>query len=328
MYNLYKDYIEPYWLTLPIALQNAVSMYQPKWQPWNPDKKDIWVRQPPDISIKDQSFLPFFRRDMEFEELVPEFNEWYADEKLTACFVGIRSDESLNRWRTVTGHNRSETFQGKNWTTWNHGSSYNIYPIYDWKTQDIWRYNGKYYKPYNHIYDLMHKAGVSIHQQRLCQPYGADQRKGLWLFHILEPETWSKIIARVNGANSGAEFVQWNGNVSGQMKVTLPEGHTWESFANMLLESLPPRSKEHFQNKIAVFLKWWYDRGYPKGIPDEADLKDEAAKKVPSWRRICKALLRNDYWCKGLSFSQNKANHYEAYLRVMKNRRRKWGIMF
>jgi len=322
IFDKYINNIEPYWVSLPIALQNAVSVYQPKWQPWNPDEKDIWVRQPSKYSIIDQQHFPFFKRDMEFEEFVPLFNEWYAGGELSACFIGIRSDESLNRWRTVTGNNRSETFEGKNWTTWNHGSSYNVYPIYDWKTRDIWIYNGKYNKEYNHIYSLMNQSGISIHQQRLCQPYGSDQRKGLYLFHILEPETWSKIISRVNGANSGAEFVQWSGNCSGQQKVTLPNGHTWRSFSELILSSLPDVTKEHYKDKIAVFLKWWYDRGFPNGIPDDGPTD----KSAPSWKRICKVLLRNDYWCKGLSFTQTKAGHYEAYKKVMKTRRKKWGI--
>lgn len=174
----------------------------------------------------------------------------------------------------------------------------------------------------------MDKAGVSIHQQRICQPYGDDQRRGLWLFHIIEPETWGKVVARVNGANSGALYVQETGNILGNIKIKKPEGHTWESFSKLLLDSLPPKSKDHFENKISVFLKWWEERGYPNGIPDEADVSLEASKKVPSWRRIAKALLRNDYWCKGLSFTQTKAEAYEKYLKIMKNRRRQWKIFF
>ena len=33
-------------------------------------------------------------------------------------------------------------------------SIYNAYPIYDWKTQDIWIANGKFGWTYNHLYDL------------------------------------------------------------------------------------------------------------------------------------------------------------------------------
>ena len=74
----------------------------------------------------------------------------------------------------------------------------------------------------------MHKAGLSISQQRICQPYGDDQRRGLWLFHIIEPETWAKVVTRVNGANSGALYVNESGAINGYNKITLPKGHTWE----------------------------------------------------------------------------------------------------
>lgn len=320
MYELYKDHIEPYWVSLPIALRNAVSMYEPKWTCWGDGVE--WVRQPSKWSITDRNFFPFYKYNMEFEEFVPEFGKWYGKGELTACFVGIRSDESLNRYRTIVS-NKSK-FEDRGYTTWCGQGLYNIYPIYDWKTQDIWTYNAKFNKPYNHLYDLMYQAGLTIHQMRICQPYGDDQRKGLWLFHIIEPETWGKIVARVNGANSGALYVRETGNVLGNIKISKPEGHTWESFAKMLLASLPDKSRDHFENKIAVFLKWWYDRGYPNGIPDEADPKDEAAKKVPSWRRICKTLLKNDYWCKGLSFTMTKSEAYDKYQKIMKRRKQRW----
>ncbi len=324
MYRLYAPHIEPYWVALPIALRNAVSQYEPKWTCWADGTE--WVRKPPKMAITDPNFFPFYHYDMEFEEFVPAFGKWYGRGQLTACLVGIRADESLNRYRTITSETKGR-FGDRGYTTWCGEGVYNVYPIYDWRTEDIWIYNGKFRKPYNRLYDYMFKAGLSIHQARICQPYGDDQRKGLWLFHVIEPETWGKIIARVNGANSGALYVKEAGNVLGNIRVHKPEGHTWESFAKLLLGSMPPRSKDHFENKIAVFLKWYADRGYPNGIPDEADPKLEAAKDVPSWRRVCKALLKNDYWCKGLSFSQNKSEAYEKYLKVMKRRRARWGLI-
>lgn len=323
MYELYKDYIEPYWICLPIHLRNAVSVYETHWMCWDPDAKNAWVRDLPKLGINDELYFPFFHRGMEFEEFVPKFGHWYSANKMTACFVGIRSDESLNRYRTIVGN--KARFENRGYTTWLGDGLYNIYPIYDWRTQDDWIYAGKYCKPYNKLYDYMHKAGLSIHQMRICQPYGDDQRKGLWLFHVIEPETWGKVVARVNGANGGALYVQESGNIMGNYKISKPEGHTWESFAKLLIDSMPEKTKEHYTDKIAVFIKWYYERGYPNGIPDEANVNDEAGRKVPSWRRICKALLRNDYWCKGLSFSQHKSDAYEKYTKVMKNRRKSWG---
>lgn len=325
-YEIYRAHIDPFWVCLPIHLRNAVSMFQPHWICWDPPAKDDWIRPLPTESINDQSFFPFFRYSMEFEEFIEEFGGWYGKGKPTACCVGIRSDESLNRFRALA-MDRGSKYEGRCYTTWKGGSVLNIYPIYDFKTADDWTYLGKFKKSYNRLYDRMHQAGLTIHQMRICQPYGDDQRKGLWLFHIIEPETWGRVVARVNGANQGALYAQESGDILGRIKISKPPGHTWESFAMLLIGTLPPKTQEHYKNKVAVFLRWWQERGFPNGIPDEAATKEEASRKTPSWRRICKALLRNDYWCKGLSFSQHKSQSYEKYLKIMKERRKRWKVI-
>lgn len=327
-YEMYKDCIIPYWVCLPIHLRNAVSVYETHWVCWDRSKVEAWIRSPPDIAICDETYFPFFHSGMEFEEFVPEFGRWFAEGKSCACFVGIRTDESLNRYRTIASKSK-ETFAGEQYTTRVVDKVYNCYPIYDWRTADIWTFHARYPDlPHNTLYDLMHKAGLTIHQMRICQPYGDDQRRGLWLFHLIEPETWSRVVARVNGANGGALYVQETGNITGYRKVSKPEGHTWRSFAELLVNSMPPRTKEHYENKILVFRQWWSKRGYPDppGIPDEADYAMEAKRKVPSWRRIVKSLLRNDYWCKGLSFTQHKSEAYEKYLKLMRERKQKWNL--
>ncbi|MEP1486788.1 MAG: DUF3440 domain-containing protein, partial [Algibacter sp.] len=70
------------------------------------------------------------------------------------------------------------------------------YPIYDWRTEDIWRYVGKEKLKYNKLYDYFYLCGISIHKMRICQPYGDDQRQSLEYYHEIEPETWSKVVAR------------------------------------------------------------------------------------------------------------------------------------
>lgn len=317
----YKEYVDLYWICLPIHLRNAVSVYEPFWKCWDINKKDDWIRPLPDNCISDINYFPFFRDGMEFEEFVPEFGEWYSDGKKTACLVGIRSDESLNRYRTITSKTKIR-YKEKGYTTKVTDSVYNLYPVYDWKTSDIWIYHYKNpNKRYNQLYELMHKAGLGIHQQRICQPYGDDQRRGLWLFHLIEPETWAKVVARVNGANSGALYVNESGAISGYNRINKPNNHTWKSFSILFLNSIPEITKEHYLNKIFTFQKWWKDRGYINGIPDEAPYVLESKKLVPSWRRICKSLLRNDYWCKGLSFTQHKTDAYKKYLELKKRKR-------
>lgn len=320
----YNDCIELFWVCLPISLRNAVSVYEPQWVCWDKSVENDWIRPLPDNAIIDEDYFDFFVHGMEFEEFVPLFGEWYAKGKSCACMVGIRADESLNRFRTIASQSKT-MLQDKQYTTKVTPHVFNVYPIYDWRTQDIWIYHAKNPElSHNHLYDFMHKAGLPLGLMRICQPYGDDQRRGLWLFHLIEPETWAKVVARVNGANSGALYVQENGNINGYNKISKPDGHTWKSFAEMFLNSLPPKTQEHYENKILLFNRWWEERGYPEGIPDEADLKLEMKRDVPSWRRICKSLLRNDYWCKGLGFSQHKSAAYQKYLDLMKRRKKEW----
>jgi predicted phosphoadenosine phosphosulfate sulfurtransferase len=313
----YADCADPFWVALPIVLRNAVSVYEPRWNCWDPTKREAWIREPVSTAITDPAAFPFFRPGMEFEEFVPEFGEWYAQGELTACFVGIRSDESLNRFRTIVSM-RKMKYEDKQFTSQITPSVYNVYPIYDWRVEDIWTYHAQNPgRPYNRLYDLMAKAGLTLSQMRICQPYGDDQRRGLWLFHLIEPETWARVVARVNGANGGALYVQEWGNINGYRKITKPVGHTWRSFAAMLVGSMPPAMEERYRDKILLFERWWAVRGYPDGIPDEADPQLEAQHMAPSWRRVCKSLLRNDYWCKGLGFSQIQSDAYDRYKSMM-----------
>jgi predicted phosphoadenosine phosphosulfate sulfurtransferase len=322
----YADVIDPYWVCLPLSLRNAVSVFEPKWTCWDPNVQDAWIREPPADAITDPATFPWFQNGMEFEDFVPCFGEWYADGEPTACLVGIRSDESLNRFRTIASTTKQRV-EGRGWTTVITPHVANVYPIYDWRTPDIWTWHAHNRDAaVNPLYDLMHRAGVPLGLQRICQPYGDDQRRGLWLFQLIEPETWARVVARVNGANGGALYVQEWGSINGYRRVTKPLGHTWQSFAELLLGSMPPHMEEHYRNKVLLHIKWWQERGFPAGIPDEAPYELEQARKSPSWRRVCKSLLRNDYWGKGLGFSQHKSDAYKAYLDLMRRRRAAWGL--
>lgn len=319
MLELYKDIIEPFWVCLPIKLRNAASNFEPVWTCWDESQKEIWVRNFPKKCIKELDYFDFFEKGMEFEEFMVLFPVWYSKGQKTCSLVGIRADESLNRYRTIASR-KKEKFKDYQWTTKLTDDVYNAYPMYDWKTKDIWVYSREFKKPHNEIYDFMHKAGVKPSQQRLCQPYGDDQRRGLWLYHLLEPETWYKVVSRVSGANSMSLYVNENGNVTGYNKVYKPEGHTYKSFSQLLLSTMPQSLRDHYIKRFRSFIIGWRKRGYNKDIPDEAPLVLENKQWAPSYRRICKVLLRNDYWCKGLGLTQPKSEAYGRYLKIKKER--------
>lgn len=321
MFAMYRDHIEPHWVAMPMLLRNALTNYEPQWVCWDESCPEMWVREKPRV-YKTYHDYPFAFPKLEFEEFIVLFAEWYSRGEDTGVFVGIRADESLHRYCSIaTWEKVGRTLGGKRWTTKVTPHSFNIYPIYDWKTSDIWTYHAKQpERPHNRIYDAMTMAGVPLSQQRLCQPFGDDQRRGLWLYQILEPATWGTLLARVAGANSGALYVRESGNMTGYNKINLPEGHTWKSFCNLLLKSMPEATQRHYIQRFQKFIYGWLARGYTE-IPDEAPSELEAKQWAPSWRRMCKVLLRNDYWCKGLGQAQPKSEAWQMFKEMKKRKK-------
>jgi predicted phosphoadenosine phosphosulfate sulfurtransferase len=182
-------------------------------------------------------------------------------------------------------------------------------------------FHAKYkHLPHNKIYDMMTMAGVKLSNQRLCQPFGDDQKKGLWLYHILESDTWYKLLNRVSGVNSGTLYIQDSGNINGYNDVTLPQNHTWESYTNYLLKSLPIKMQLHYKERFVKFIVGWKKRGYCK-IPDKAPHELEVKCWAPSWKRMARCILRNDFYCKGLGQTQPKSEAYEKYKQIKEKRK-------
>lgn len=320
-----KDVVDSwYWVALPLSLRNAVSALQPKWICWDRNEKNKWVREYPternDVILCTEDSLPdgwnWFRYGMEFEEFILLFAKWFSSihPGKNAASIGIRSDESLNRFRTIISSSK-ERYKDYKWTTRvKVGSSaincWNFYPLYDWRTEDDWTAVARLDLKFNQIYELMQKNGLSIHEQRLCQPYGDDQRNGLDQFKALEPETWEKVLNRVEGVNFGNIYCR--SSLLGNIKSEKPDGMTWEQYAVFLLESIglyAPEVRDHYHKKIRTFMSWYEKEGiHVEDIPEEADKRLESAKKAASWRRIARAIEKNDFWMSRLSFGETKSD--------------------
>lgn len=320
----YQDVINKfYWVTLPLTTQNALSQFTPEWQCWEPGAH--WVRQPPTDSITSPDYFPFYKQGMSFEDFVKEFADWFSQNEPAAVMIGIRSDESLNRFMSITSKRKQRFADDKPWTTLAPGGhSWYVYPIYDWKTADIWTWYSKSGLPYNPLYNLMYQAGVPLRCMRICEPFGPEQRQGLWLYHVLEPERWAALCQRVDGVQCGGKYAGYDNQFYGHRKIRKPSHLTWKRYALFLLDSMPYSTADHYKNKIAVYLNWYRKKGM-EDIPD-CQAGDTGSRDIPSWRRICKVLLNNDYWCRQLSFSPTKASNYTNYCTRMRKKRKEWGV--
>lgn len=333
------DVLEPYWICLPMESPNSLSYLEPTWVWWDKSKESLWVRPMPKhpwVINEDNNPFAFYKKNMPFEEFVKYFGAWYGHGESTACLVGIRTTESLNRFRAIVGD--KTTYQDCRYSVMIAENTYNFYPIYDWTAEDIWTYNGRFQKDYNKLYDLFYRAGVSIYKMRVDEPFGNEAKAGLNLFRIIEPQTWARVVNRVSGANFGNIY---SGNKIMNANYTLPKNHTWKSFCKFLLATLPPETAQNYKTKFIKFIKYWKTVGCPlrddfiaeiekidkdailnthefskrgrgdkevvkfRRIMDEVpgvDSKDD----ILTWKRMAMCIIKNDFVCKGLSFSITK----------------------
>ncbi|MDE7287139.1 MAG: phosphoadenosine phosphosulfate sulfurtransferase, partial [Lachnospiraceae bacterium] len=99
-----KDEVEPYWVCLPMATRTALSSYEMYWYPWDDTKKEIWVRKMPEkeyVINMENNPITTYRYRMHQEDLAKQFGRWYRKShgnKKTVCLLGMRADESLQRY--------------------------------------------------------------------------------------------------------------------------------------------------------------------------------------------------------------------------------------
>lgn len=330
-----RDILDIYWCCLPITLPCTVSAYEVDWQCWGEADKHRWIRPMPEqdyvVNFQNHKF-PFFVENMTYDEFWDGFAEWYSQGKSCANLIGIRASESLNRYRAIMNEDK-ETFQGKMWTKKNTDHTYNCYPIYDWRTEDIWTANAKFGWNYNKLYDIFYMAGVPVHKMRVASPFMSESKSSLNMYRVIDPQVWAKLCARVGGAN----FIATYGKQLSYRSFQLPAGHTWKSFVKFLLDTLPQGAGINFKQRFIQSLKFWgrVGRGLPEEIiedlqrigvrfkvngttphggnnlrrvqihvpPDHLDELKAHPSMVTSWKRFGLTVLKNDHTCKYLGLA-------------------------
>lgn len=328
------DLLDVYWCCLPVTLPCTVSSYEIDWQCWGESDKERWIRPMPTedyiVNIDNHNF-PWFRENMNYDEFWDEFGEWYADGQRCCCMIGIRTDESLNRYRSIMNE-RKGMLDGNIWTKKNGEFVYNCYPIYDWRTDDIWIANCKFDWEYNELYDVFWKSGMTVAQMRVASPFMSESKSSLNMYRVIDSGVWSRLCARVAGAN----FVATYGKQLTYKSFNLPNGHTWKSFVKFLLDTLPKQSGENFRSRFIQSIKYWWrvGRGLSDEViedlrknnihfilgektrhgnqdkycvrmlpPDHLDMLRIHNSEVTSWKRFAITILKNDHTCKYLGLA-------------------------
>jgi predicted phosphoadenosine phosphosulfate sulfurtransferase len=157
---------------------------------WDHTKEDVWVRRPPPFALRNhpqlkpgidnyQSFLPKVTGD-------------------GIMLVGVRASESVQRLQYMAAMNlgAGSSITGKNM----------IYPLYDWKTKDVWLYLKNEHVDIPEIYLWMYQTGISKNQLRICQYFSVDCVGSLIHIAEYEPGLWEKILRREPNAYLAALY--------------------------------------------------------------------------------------------------------------------------
>lgn len=77
------------------------------------------------------------------------------------------------------------------------------------------------------------------------------------------------------------------------------------------------------KEKIQKYISKWESRCYENGIPDQAPLRLEQLNKVPSYKLLVRAIMKNDTSLKTVGATQNKCNSYHELKRIELAKRNK-----
>ena len=333
---------ELYWVCLPMATRTALSSYEMFWYPWDDTKKEAWVRELPkhDYVIHlENNPITTYRYRMHQEDLAKQFGRWYRishGNQKTVCLLGMRADESLQRYSGFL--NKKYGYKNECWISKQFKNVWCASPMYDWNLEDVWHANYLFNYDYNRLYDLYHMAGLKASQMRVASPFNDYSKDSLNLYRVLDPEICAKLVGRVQGANFACIYAR--SKAMGYRSITLPEGHTWESYTRFLLDTLPVRLRNNYVKKFNTSIRFWHEKGggleeetireleehgykikrngvsnytlnkksriiFMEKIPDNTD-DIKTSKDIPSWKRMCYCILKNDHICRSMGFGLNR----------------------
>lgn len=123
----------------------------------------------------------------------------------------------------------------------------------------------------------------------------------------------------------------------GWKSITKPSHFTWKEYCYFLLDTLPPKLKAHYLEKLNTSIEFWRDRGGCLDDETIAELEDENVEfinrgnvskistksvisfndylddtscrkfsEIPTYKRMCVCIMKNDYYCVYMGFGKTK----------------------
>ena len=278
-----KSVQQVYHFCLPFYEDNTTSIFQPQWKMWDEAERDKWVQEMPRDAISladlDESMMELYQSaNLNPDKFLRNFAFWYANYhkgEPVACGIGIRTQESLHRYRAIL--NRNFNYQGHCWIKHqtNQGTIVNFYPLYDWKTEDVWG-------AYAH-FDWEMNAFITSFIRRGLYHANADL-SAIW--PATTQRTFSICVSRTGYLGEsrqprlGRKFwpLVCTDFLVGPLQYSKTCPHDLAGVRCLLLESIGLYSKnlqDHYYRKISILIAHYRDKYgvHVEAIPDETKRK-------------------------------------------------------
>lgn len=288
--ELYPENTTSWWLQVPFALTNSTSEKEGQLISWEQSKKNKWMRKKDPSAIKIPPWGNDYRtknklKGFGFYDAINAFNNCFEN---TAFLVGLRTDESLNRFRTMI---KNPGYEDVLWSTKN-GKNVNFYPIYDWHLNDIFKYIYDEKLRYHKFYDFKFKKGMNYNELRVSSLIHEKSFKSIQDLPEFEPKTYEKLQERIKGIS----FAQETAKDKKSMKVQkLPKNFkTWLDYRDFLLQTSANENVEIFIKRFKKHLNNEYVarqqcrqlilNDYENNLPIE-NKEDPKIELLNKWRK-------------------------------------------
>lgn len=239
------------WYCLPFKHVNACSKEEGYWYPWAEEDREKWCRPLPATAITSVPGYPPEKIEdrREFDKSMALL--FPADGRTIGMMLGIRADESMQRFRSVA--NRVVD----NWVARDPaaGHIFKCKPIYDWTTLDVWTAPRAFGWDWNRAYDVMAKCGLSPSVQRVCHPFGQQPLTNLWVWQLCWPTLWDRLVERVPGAGTAARYCNSPLYAAGTGAVNKADDETWEQAIAREISKWEPEVQVKIAKRLQVEIR-------------------------------------------------------------------------
>jgi predicted phosphoadenosine phosphosulfate sulfurtransferase len=156
---------------------------------WDSSRKDVWIRRPPSFAIREHPLLK--NRKNTYQEFLMKHN---AD---GICVTGVRMAESIQRskYMAISFSSKGGLARGNM-----------VWPLYDWKDTDVWRYLYEQKIDMPDIYLYLYQTGSRLNELRVSQFFSVDTAKSLVKMNEYYPDLMDRIIRREPNAYLAALY--------------------------------------------------------------------------------------------------------------------------